>query len=657
MILSNMLPYFILDTIHIGPLTLHIWGLFAGLAFVAALYIALKEAKRKNISKETILDLAILILIGGVVGARLAFVAENWSDYSGNLAQIFKITEGGLMFYGGLAGALLAATAYVKFKKLAFWKIADALAPSLAIGEFVGRIGCSLADLHIGSITSLPWGQEYIDGSVRHPIGIYMALNGLVMFGVLWISRLRLKADGALFFFAGLWYSGTRFFLDFMRCDDLAVCDPRYFEFTPSQYVSAALFLSVLTILIINRKEDTYVFKSVALNVLRTARKNAIYSVSYIYNSLGLREKNMENEKDKNFSLEKQPDGGSSLIIESEEIIISKNTEEKPSFKLSGISKKQIALAAFVFGIILGAGLLYAYYGNFFNKSIFSFKGKTWVSYADPIVKLNVVSDKNCEECDVSDMVKQMKANAIPTLLVNEVNFDSAEAKALIAKFGIKSLPSLVFDSNVEKTEIFQQISQVLIKKDGDYYVNPAASGIPQTKLLEEPRAAEQDRVKGPADAPVTILEFSDFQCPYCKTASETVKQVLAAYPDKVKFIYRHFPLSAIHQDAQYAAEAAECAGDQGKFWEMSDVIFANQGKLSEADLNKYAKDLKLDMGEFGDCLHDGKFKAKVEADIKSANEYGIGGTPSFFVGDRFVSGGATLEDFKALIDEQLKNK
>lgn len=627
-----MLPYFLLNTIHLGSFTIYVWGLFAGLAFAAALYIALKEAKRpegnpsasygvkKNISQEVILDLAILILVGGVVGARLAYVVENWRDYSGNLAQIFKANEGGLMFYGGLAGAFLAAIFYIKIKKLAFGKIADTLAPSLAIGEFVGRIGCALADLHIGSITSLPWGQEYIDGSVRHPIGIYMALNGLVMFGVLWILRLRLKTDGALFLFAVLWYSGTRFFLDFLRCADLAVCDPRYSGFTPSQYVSAALFLSILIILILKRKV-----------------------------------KFMEVQKDQGFSQGDSPAKESALAPKAESTaasMISRSGDFVRSHKKSG----KIILV-FLVGLAIGAGSFFGYYERLFKSPVFSFKGKTWVSYADPIVKLTVINDKNCAKCDTTDMVNQLKNNAIPTLVVNNVNFDSVEAKALIAKFGIKSLPSLVFDSSIEKAGIFQQINSVLIKKDGDYYVNPAASGIPQVKLLEKPVVTEQDRVEGPANAPVMILEFSDFQCPYCKVAAETIKQVLAAYPDRVKLIYRNFPLTTVHADAQYAAEAAECAGDQGKFWEMSDALFAHQDKLDKNSINNYARNLGLDAKKFGDCLSSGKFTAKIAADVKSANDYGITGTPSFFVGDQFVGAGATLNDFKALIDEQLKNK
>lgn len=640
-----MIPYFTFDTIHLGSFTVYVWGLFAGLAFAAALYIALKEGKRKNISKDVILDLSILILIGGVFGARIAYVFENWSEYSGNLGEIFKLSEGGLMFYGGLAGAFIAAFAYIKFKKLSFWKVADTIAPSLAIGEFIGRIGCSLADLHIGSITTFPWGQQYIDGSTRHPIGIYMALNGLFMFAALWILRFRLKVEGSLFLFLLLWYSGTRFFLDFLRCADLAICDPRYNGFTPSQYISAVLFLSSLIL----------ITKMLRLSPSRILGPKAS-SISSLSKGFERKEKIMTEQDKQDLPPVTPPPVNP-------EIITAPDTEKSAIKKLSDsareLSKKPhfMTVVIFILGLAIGAGALYGFSSRMFQASVFSFQGKTWVSYSDPVVKLTVVNDKNCAACDTADLVKQLKTNAVPTLVVSDVDFASKEGKAVIERFGVKSLPALVFDSNIEKTAIFQQISPVLVKKDAEYYVNPAISGIPQGRLLAAPGVTPQDRVKGPANAPVTILEFSDFECPYCKMASGVVKEVLAAYPDKVKLVYRHFPLRDKHPDAQYAAEAAECAGDQGKFWEISDVIFANQEKLSAADIDKYAKDLSLDMGKFGDCLKAGKFKTKIDADVASGGEYGISGTPSFFVGNEFVSGGSTVEDFKALIDEQLKGK
>src|SRR5215471_11454580 len=130
--------------------------------------------------------------------------------------------------------------------------------------------------------------------------------------------------------------------------------------------------------------------------------------------------------------------------------------------------------------------------------------------------------------------------------------------------------------------------------------------------LLQEPAGARvaldtgRGFARGPKDAPVTIVEFSDFQCPFCKNATTTVKQVLDKYPGKVRLVFRDFPLASIHPLAQKAHEAARCAADQGKFWEYHDVLFERSPKLSPAELKQYAQDLKLDGGAFAQCLDSG---------------------------------------------------
>lgn len=596
----TMLPYFVYDTINIGPFTLYVWGLFAALAFAAALLIALKETGRKKISENHILNLAVLVLFGAILGSRLAFVFENWDYFGQNFWQIFKFDTGGLMFYGGFIGALALSVIYIRLKKLNFWKISDTVAPSLAIGEFIGRIGCSLADLHIGSITALPWGQKYIDESVRHPIGIYMSINGLALFIFLRILRKKIETEGALFLIFILWYSGTRFLLDFLRCADLEICDPRYFGLTPSQYISIPLFFSAIAILIFKHKQK--------------------------------------------FMQEQQP--------EQREAGLNNKTAQKANNQ--PIFKKYWACAIiFLTGLIIGLGISSAFYERLFKQPIFPFRAKTWVAYGEPVVGLTVVTDKNCVRCDISDVIKQLKT-VIPTLVVKETDFKSDAGKGLLSEFKVKSLPALVFAPEVEKAEVFEKISPALQKENNKYYVIPLNSGIVPGKFLELPEIGGGDRVKGPDSAPITIIEFSDFQCPYCKAAEETIGKVLAAYPDKVKLVYKHLPL-AIHPDTQYAAEAAECAGDQGKFWEMRDKLFANQSKLDKNSIAQYGRELKIYNKKFIDCLYTGQFKAKIDADAKTAADFNVIGTPAFFVGDEFISGIALFDDFKAVIENQLK--
>ena len=172
--------------------------------------------------------------------------------------------------------------------------------------------------------------------------------------------------------------------------------------------------------------------------------------------------------------------------------------------------------------------------------------------------------------------------------------------------------------------------------------------------LLPKIEVAATGPSRGPAKAPVTIVEFSDFECPYCVRAEEAVKQVLAAYPDKVRLVYRDYPLP-IHARAQKASEAALCAGDQGKYWEMHEKLFANHKELEIDKLKQHAKDLALDAARFGKCLDSGEKATVVEASKKAGEEAGVTGTPAFFINGRPLTGAQPFEKFKEIIDHELR--
>jgi protein-disulfide isomerase len=177
--------------------------------------------------------------------------------------------------------------------------------------------------------------------------------------------------------------------------------------------------------------------------------------------------------------------------------------------------------------------------------------------------------------------------------------------------------------------------------------------------LLEVPRqtvAAANGAAKGPATAPIEVIEFSDFQCPYCQRANPTVAQVLNTYGDRIRFVYRHFPLGN-HPNAKPAAEASQCAAEQGKFWEYHDALFANPSKLADADLKQRAAELGLDAGKFNACVDTHKYKTHVEADMKAGEEAGVNGTPAFFINGRMISGAQPFDAFKRVIDEELEIK
>jgi protein-disulfide isomerase len=161
---------------------------------------------------------------------------------------------------------------------------------------------------------------------------------------------------------------------------------------------------------------------------------------------------------------------------------------------------------------------------------------------------------------------------------------------------------------------------------------------------------------RGPAKAPVTIVEFSDYECPYCGRAEAVVSQVLASYGDKVRLVYRDYPLP-MHPSAPKAAEAAHCAEDQGKYWEMHGKLFANQRELSVDSIKGYAKELGLDAGKFAACLDSGEKAKIVEAHRKAGDEAGVSGTPAFFVNGILLSGAQPYEAFKQLIDPELAKR
>jgi protein-disulfide isomerase len=160
--------------------------------------------------------------------------------------------------------------------------------------------------------------------------------------------------------------------------------------------------------------------------------------------------------------------------------------------------------------------------------------------------------------------------------------------------------------------------------------------------------------IRGAAGAPVTVVEFSDFECPFCKQTHPTLKQLLERYPDKVRLAYRDFPLDSIHPQARRAAEAARCAQDQGKFWEYHDVLFAQSPQLALEDLRRYAGQVGLDVTKFDGCLAAGTHKAAVQRDLDEGNRLGITGTPAFFINGRTLTGAQPLEAFTRLIDQEL---
>jgi protein-disulfide isomerase len=160
----------------------------------------------------------------------------------------------------------------------------------------------------------------------------------------------------------------------------------------------------------------------------------------------------------------------------------------------------------------------------------------------------------------------------------------------------------------------------------------------------------------GPMDAPIVIVEWSDYQCPFCKRAAPTVNQVLAEYKGKIRFVYRDYPLP-FHKQAMPSSLAAHCAEDQGKFWEYHNNLFDVAGDLSEADLTKRASDLGLDMTKYNACMQAKTDEAAINAAYNDGAAVGVTGTPAFFINGRMLVGAQPFEQFKSIIDDELSRK
>ncbi|MBI2816209.1 MAG: thioredoxin domain-containing protein [Acidobacteria bacterium] len=207
------------------------------------------------------------------------------------------------------------------------------------------------------------------------------------------------------------------------------------------------------------------------------------------------------------------------------------------------------------------------------------------------------------------------------------------------------------------KPQLLQALSDAKLQQARQEYIQSLRAKADVAVLLSPPKwnvSFDPSRVIGNPKAPVTIVEFSDFQCPYCRTAYPMMKQLLAKYGDQVKLAYRDFPLRQIHPNAQTAAEASRCAWEQGKFWEYHDKLFEDQNHLDKAALVDRAAKVGLDTDKFDACLASEKYKPQVEQDLQDGMRLGISGTPAFFINGTRITGAQAFSVFEKTVDAEL---
>lgn len=239
---------------HIGSFNLYTYGLFVALGFMTAVFVSQKNAASHGIAPEIITDIFFVILVSGLLGARFLYVLINFDDYKNNFLDIFKIWNGGLVFFGGFISAVLFTAVYLKQKKLNIWKTADIISPGVALAHAMGRIGCFFAGCCYGKECDLPFAVKFTNpeslapiGIYLHPTQIYSVFSNLTLFFILlWLQK-RKKFDGMVFLIYIMLYSLFRSIIEFFRGDFRG---DFFFEFL-SMSQGIGLFVSMIALVLL----------------------------------------------------------------------------------------------------------------------------------------------------------------------------------------------------------------------------------------------------------------------------------------------------------------------------------------------------------------------------------------------------------------------
>ena len=297
-------------------------------------------------------------------------------------------------------------------------------------------------------------------------------------------------------------------------------------------------------------------------------------------------------------------------------------------------------------------------------------------------ITLTILEDPTCTSCQVDLFATQVKENLINDLEVTKISIESDKGKAMLAELNLNQVPAYLFSSNIDQRDDWTSKLAPAFKKvnsNGNefYMLNPQY--VPNKVMIEEPKILDSAVVYGNKTAPVTIYEFSDYECPFCGIAegnadllAQFTKQspgYVAPMPEifknyidtgKVKLVFYNMPLESLHPKVRPAHLASMCANEQGKWVEFHHKLFTDRSDWTESadyviKMKAYAKELGLNQTQFNNCLDTKKYNDQIEASLAYGASLGVSGTPAFFVGKSFLSGAQDYNTFKALIDEQLK--
>ena len=337
-------------------------------------------------------------------------------------------------------------------------------------------------------------------------------------------------------------------------------------------------------------------------------------------------------------------------------------------------------MRAMILGLVLGAALTTsaaAQGGQSASGALASVNGKAIPSAE---VEKSIAADLAKLEAQIYELKKTtLDALIDEQLLAQEASKRGITTTALL-EAEVSSKSSTVTD---EEVAVYYGANQAKLQKDLNAwreqirkFLNMQKAVERRTAFLQQLRTQNKVEVflkappifraeivtagayaKGPANAPIQLVEFSDFHCPFCKRVEPTIAEVLKKYDGKIRFVYKDFPLDSLHPQARAAAEAARCAGEQGKYWEFHGKVYAGAPDASAATMQAYAKDLGLDAAAFETCRSNRKYQAQVQTDAAEGTKLGVSGTPAFFINGRFLSGAQPLDAFSKIIDEELKTR
>jgi len=238
----------------IGPITIYTYGVLIATAFFLGLALAARQARVEGEDPQKIMDLSFYILISAIAGSRLLYIVVEYKEYISNPLRIFKVWEGGLVFYGGFIIAMAVVIIYIKKNEMSLWKVGDILAPSVAIGQGVGRLGCFFAGCCYGRETDVPWAVIFKNPNTLapmdvhlHPTQLYDSANGFIIFAILLILRKFKKFDGQLFWTYTLLYAVGRFIVEIFRGDERGFVTA---SLSTSQFIAIPLFAVSIVMLI-----------------------------------------------------------------------------------------------------------------------------------------------------------------------------------------------------------------------------------------------------------------------------------------------------------------------------------------------------------------------------------------------------------------------